>query len=528
LRKIRKNLEAAHTKRDIMSVVKERYSAQNNPKKNFLEILDSNRNLIVFTNGVYDLETHSFREGRPVDYMSMSVGYDYLNTFSQNYTDLIKFLCDIQPDAIEREFLLTYLSHALYGNMLEWFTILTGSGRNGKSKFIELIKKVFGNYYSPMKSQMLTRPQPDAHAPDPGLLSLRHKKIVIASEPEKRTSLNSGFIKFITGRDSIQIRECHGNQMIDFDPKFILFFVCNDIPDTDDFDSAFSKRVKCINFPTEFCDNPITETQKLIDTTINEKFDSWRSDFILLLIEYYKKYMITKKIIITDYVAKWTNQYKENTDIYLQFLNECTEESNTHIRTSVLYEAFKMWFKKNNANKAIPINKEFMAKIKYHKSISKIKFGESSVVNGIKNLQIIKSSKLCNLYSKVQIEWLTVLENHLNIKIEHAENVGERKIKGSNYKADGYCEQLNVIFEFHGCFWHGCIECYKNRNEINTNVNKTYAELYIRTLDKEIFCKNNGYKYICIWECHWNKIRNYDDKLAEYLENIIKNINKNY
>ena len=46
--------------------------------------------------------------------------------------------------------------------MLEWFTILTGAGRNGKSKLIELIKKTFGDYYGSVKSQMFTRPQPDA------------------------------------------------------------------------------------------------------------------------------------------------------------------------------------------------------------------------------------------------------------------------------------------------------------------------------------------------------------------------------
>ena len=59
---------------------------------------------------------------------------------------MINFLSDIQPNDDERDFLLTYLSHALYGNMLEWFTILTGVGRNGKSKFIELIKKTFGEF----------------------------------------------------------------------------------------------------------------------------------------------------------------------------------------------------------------------------------------------------------------------------------------------------------------------------------------------------------------------------------------------
>ena len=72
--------------------------------------------------------------------------------------------------------------------------------------------------------------------------------------------------------------------MIDFEPKFITLFVCNDIPDTDDIDVAFSKRLRCINFPMEFCDkpNPENNKQKKVDTRINENFDEWKYDFMLL------------------------------------------------------------------------------------------------------------------------------------------------------------------------------------------------------------------------------------------------------
>ena len=156
------------------------------------------------------------------------------------------------------------------------------------------------------------------------------KKIVIASEPEKNSKLNSGFIKFITGRDSTTLRNCHSNDMINFTANFITFLVCNDIPDCDDIDNAFSKRLRCINFPTEFVIDPIKENQKKIDVNINENFDYWKLDFMLLLIEYYKKYSKTHELKTTDNILKWTDQYKEDIDIYLQFLNECTEERQTY------------------------------------------------------------------------------------------------------------------------------------------------------------------------------------------------------
>jgi P4 family phage/plasmid primase-like protien len=388
IKKINKMFGVAQTKRDIMSVTKELFKVNNNPHRDFVQNLNSNKYLIVFKNGVYNLKTYVFRDGIPSDNMSMSVNYNYRSKHSKKYGELLRFLEDIQPNKEERDFLLTYLSHALCENILEWFTILTGAGRNGKSKLIELIKKTFGNYYGSVKSQLFTRPQPDASSPDPSLLNLRHKKIVIASEPEKKAKLNSGFIKFITGRDSTQLRECHKNEMCDFEPKFITLFVCNDIPETDEIDTAFSKRLRCINFPTEFCVNPTNDNQRLIDTNINEKFDDWRADFMLLLIDHFKKYMETKKIQVTENILKWTNQYKEETDVYLNFLTECTEESITHIRTSALYEAFKTWFVANNPKTHIPSNREFTINLKKHITVEKVKVA-GLVVNGVKKIKLL-------------------------------------------------------------------------------------------------------------------------------------------
>jgi P4 family phage/plasmid primase-like protien len=392
LLKIKDSFGDADAKRKIMIVIKERFSVRNNPKKDFVKSLNSNRFLLVFSNGVYDLKSYTFRDGMPSDCMSMSVGYDYIEKHSDNFNGLQQFLSDIQPEKEERDFLLTYLSHALYGNMLEWFTIFTGSGgRNGKSKFIELIGKVFGDFYSSTKSQLFTRPQPDANSPDPGLLELGNKKIVISSEPEKNTKLNSGFIKFITGRDTVKLRMCHGNEMIVFSPKFITIFVCNDIPETDDFDAAFSKRVKCVNFPVEFCDNPEGEYQKKIDETINEKFDSWKGDFMLVLIEYYKKYFETRTIVMTDNIAKWTNQYKEDTDIYLKFLNECTENGNTDMKTIDIYEVFSNWFETADIDSVLPTQKAFSTNLKKYKTFIKKKFLKNeNATSGFKNISIKK------------------------------------------------------------------------------------------------------------------------------------------
>jgi len=47
---------------------------------------------------------------------------------------------------------------------------------------------------------------------------------------------------------------------------------------------------------------------------------------MLLLLEYYVKFN-KYGLDPPENVLKWTNMYKEDNDIYLQFLNECTKES---------------------------------------------------------------------------------------------------------------------------------------------------------------------------------------------------------
>ena len=114
---------------------------------------------------------------------------------------------------------------------------------------------------------------------------------------------------------------------------------------------------------------------------------------MLLLIEYYKKYVITHELKATNNILKWTNQYQENTDLYLQFLNENTKESIIHIKTAEIYECFKVWYKTNNPNTKIPGNREFIANIKKYKIVEHVRIN-ATICYGIKNLQLVESNDL--------------------------------------------------------------------------------------------------------------------------------------
>lgn len=101
--------------------------------------------------------------------------------------------------------------------------------------------------------------------------------------------------------------------------------------------------------------------------------------------------------------------------------------------------------------------------------------------------------------SKVQIKWLTEIEYKEGIYIQHfCKEGGEYTVPNAG-KVDGYCEETNTVYEFHGTFWHGDPRIY-NIDDMNPVSKKTFGELYDKTLEKEQKIRDLGYNLVVMWE----------------------------
>ena len=108
----------------------------------------------------------------------------------------------------------------------------------------------------------------------------------------------------------------------------------------------------------------------------------------------------------------------------------------------------------------------------------------------------IKTSPQCH-------EWLEKEEKRLGFHIHHAScgHGGERCLLGS--PVDGYEPKSRTVFEFHGCFYHGCPRCVKTkRNEI-TLIGKTPNQLYYATLAKTAVLRRAGFNVVEKWGCEY-------------------------
>lgn len=108
-------------------------------------------------------------------------------------------------------------------------------------------------------------------------------------------------------------------------------------------------------------------------------------------------------------------------------------------------------------------------------------------------------------YSNAQIQWLNFIQAKDNIIIQHAENSNEYQIPNTKFKADGYCVETNIIYEYYGDYWHGNPNVFQC-DEFNKTTKCTFGELYQKTLEREQQIRDMGFNLITIWESDWIKL----------------------
>lgn len=106
-------------------------------------------------------------------------------------------------------------------------------------------------------------------------------------------------------------------------------------------------------------------------------------------------------------------------------------------------------------------------------------------------------------FSRKAIEWNRFTEEKENITIRDATNGGEFCIPGTRWKADGYCEETNTIYEFHGTIFHG--DPRKCDPEKKNICGKVYGELYKKTLERENIIRSLGFNLVVMWEIDWDE-----------------------
>lgn len=129
--------------------------------------------------------------------------------------------------------------------------------------------------------------------------------------------------------------------------------------------------------------------------------------------------------------------------------------------------------------------------------------------------------RLADRQSAVALQWLNWIEKSQDIALKHAGNSRELKICG--YKVDGYHEtpdkSVKTVYEFNGCWYHGCPDCFKKRDSpIVNSSHETMALRYENTTRKKEVLERNGYRVVSMWECTFNNMKANNTELRRIVD----------
>jgi len=365
-----KSLKSAPFKNHVMQESEEVFY-----NDDFLDRLDSDINLLGFSNGVFDVRTMTFRNGKPEDFISLSTRYEYKDFTDDDpaVLEVKDFLIKVFPDPKLRGYFLEYCAQLLKGgNFRKTFLNHTGEGDNAKSITIELIELALGQYAVKLPTALITGKRTQSSQAAPELARVNGVRAAFLQEPSKRDVVNSGILKELTGNDSFFNRDLYKNGK-EIKPMFKLGLVSNYMPHIEADDEALWNRILVLPYeswfpkPKDAHKVPKTFEEQLAkkifhrDDNFNEKLPQMKQPFMWILIQKLKEIMVKGPSQIPDKVLEATAIYRRNNDVFLQFVSECIKEDVTDsisISLPEAYSAFQQWFRESFPNLKIPIKND--------------------------------------------------------------------------------------------------------------------------------------------------------------------------
>jgi putative DNA primase/helicase len=285
-----------------------------------------------------DLETGATWPNRIEDLITKVTGARYDPTAT--CPRWLEFLERILPDEAVRAFMQRTVGYALTDTTSErclWF--LYGSGRNGKSTFLEVVRDMLGDYASnTAASTLMVKAHGDDRRNDVAVL--RGARLVTASESEEGQRLAESLIKQLTGgEDKITARLMYA-EYFEFKPTFKILLATNAKPIIKGTDPAIWDRVRLVPFEVRI-------PEEEIDRTLPATLKAERDGILNWAVAGYRAWR-DKGLCPPPAVTVATAEYRKEMDHLGGFLEErCVQLDALRGPSSHLYAGYKAWAEAN-------------------------------------------------------------------------------------------------------------------------------------------------------------------------------------
>lgn len=302
------------------------------------DIFDSNPKLICFRNGVLNLSTMKFLKHSAAFMFTTQLGFDYnaktICPAWEKFINEVLVTTDGKIDQSMVDFVQEAFGYSLTSSTEHEISFwMLGEGANGKSTMLYILDRLAGSAALHLSLGMLDK---DRYQ----LADIGGKKIIICTEAPETTVAHSTLKQIISG-DSMNVRAIRGHPFV-ITPVAKIWWAMNNSPRVDDTSEGFWRKMKVIPFNKIF---EVGQRDKKLKFKLAEKelpgIFNWALKGLRRLEQ-------ETEFTECDQIDDATLQYREESNLAKEFINECANLTKSGITlSSDLYGAYSTWCKKN-------------------------------------------------------------------------------------------------------------------------------------------------------------------------------------
>ncbi len=311
--------------------------------------LDADPDLFNVKNGTIELATGRFREHRPEDYLTMAADVDFVEgarcpTWEAHLERV--FAGDAEAIAGFRAMCGYSL---LADNPAEVFFILYGTGANGKSKTLEVLATIWGDYARNVDASRTLLARRHHDGPRTELAALVGARLVTTSEGAEGARLDEEVVKQLTGRDRITVRRLYEAEF-EYRPGYKIWYATNHKPPVST-DPSIWRRIWLVPFT-------VTIPPEERDEAIAARMLAERPGILNWCLEGLREYVDAgRRLVPPAAFAMATEEYRLDEDALSRFLEEECEVTgkpeDREVRAD-LYAAYRSFVRDNGGSAVSP------------------------------------------------------------------------------------------------------------------------------------------------------------------------------
>lgn len=301
---------------------------------------DKDKLLLNTLSGTVDLRTGKILPYEAEKYISKLTGTRISDADCPEWEKFLNTIFDGDLEMIR--YIQKAVGYSLCGKISEQCVFfLYGTGRNGKSTFLDTIRAMMGDYAANAQPDTLMVSQRNSGGARSDIARLKGTRFVTTVEPNEGVRLDEGLIKQLTGGDPVTVRFQYSPEF-EFIPEFKIWMATNHKPIIRGTDTGIWRRIRLIPFTVQI-------PEKDVDRSLPNKLRKELPAILGWALEGYRLYR-SEGLRLPAAIQTAVNDYRREMDVISTFISNCCRKGGSE-RSSELYRVYCEWASENNEYK---------------------------------------------------------------------------------------------------------------------------------------------------------------------------------